>query len=108
MIDFFQVRPKNQEEITEQLTESDSDLEMIVTSHQPEIATYNRLELLEEEECEFYMIEDDLKRKHLTDNISQFKSKVVSKSRKKKVKEICLKIFETKNRFSVLEDNPEE
>ena len=86
------------------MTESDSDLEMIVTSHQPEIATYNRFELLEEEECEFYMIEEDLKRKHLT----EFKSKEVSKSGKKKVKEICLKIFETKNRFSVLEDNPEE
>ena len=70
MIDFFQVRPKNQETITEQLTESDSYLAMIVTRNHPEIATYNRFELLEEEECEFYMIEDDLKRKHLAENIS--------------------------------------
>ena len=49
---------------------------------------------------------DKLKQKR--EKNSQIKNKPVPKNGKKKVKEISLKTFETKNRFTVFEDNAED
>ena len=45
------------------MAESDKLYEEIVKGYHPDIATYNRFEGLKEEECKFYMIEEDLKKK---------------------------------------------
>ena len=85
-----------------------------VKCDQTKIDTYNKFEMLNDEECRFHMItEDELKFKSdmlkiFPEKICERSSQSVTKTRKKKMKVTSLKEFETHNRFGVLENNSEE